>query len=49
EGVGIDRYVICKDDPCAEKELLLPGEKPEGAVFFGRGFAHQDQIKLIAE
>ncbi|MBI4360035.1 MAG: IPT/TIG domain-containing protein, partial [Candidatus Jacksonbacteria bacterium] len=42
EGVGIDRYVICKDDPCAEKELLLPGEKPEGAVFFGRGFAHQD-------
>ena len=48
EGVGIDRYVVCKDETCSEKELLLPGDQPEGAKFFGRGFSHQDQIWLRA-
>ncbi len=49
EGAGIDRYVLCKDATCSKKELLLPGEKPDGAVFFGRGFAHQEQIWLRAD
>lgn len=46
EGVGVDRYMMCKDDACADRELLFPGEKPEGAKLFGRGFGHTDQIRL---